>query len=148
MGPCLFIDLFSNILVPLDGSKPSEKALKSAIDIARKYQSKLLLLHVVSPIVEARWSTPAIAAAQKEREKIGRRILSSASKQAASFGIELREILVHGNPAEQILKASDTHQAALIVIGSRGLSGIKTFFIGSVSSRVCRYAKCPVLLVK
>ena len=142
--------MYNKILVPLDGSAYSEKALDHAVDLARKYSSKVVLLHVVARIIYAFAETYGDLAAVSSREMAeeGKKILAKAQEKLAAQNIPVESKLSHGNPAEEILKAYEENNIELVVIGSRGLGGIKAFFLGSVSSRVSRYAKCPVLIVK
>ena len=125
--------MYKKILVPLDGSRFSEEALRHALDIAKKSGSEIILTHVVE--------RPAL-------ESVGKKILEQGNQKVAAQGVKCEVKILHGNPAERIIKLSAEDKCDLIVIGSRGLTGIKRFFIGSVSGRVSRYAECPVLIVK
>ncbi len=120
------------------------------MDMAKKYGAQITLLHIVARIIYAFAETygDLAAVSSREMEEEGKRILSKGQEKLAAHHIQFESKLVHGNPAEEILKACDESNIELIVIGSRGLGGIKAFFLGSVSSRVSRYVKCPILIVK
>ncbi|MFQ5998178.1 MAG: universal stress protein, partial [Candidatus Bathyarchaeia archaeon] len=103
--------------------------------------------HVVARIVYAFAETYGLAAlSSKEMEEEGSKILTRAQEFVKSQQLDVSIRILHGNPAEEIIKESEN--VNLIVIGCRGLTGAKAFFLGSVSSRVSRYARCPVLIVK
>lgn len=140
--------MISSILVPLDGSTHAERALTYALDLAKKYEAKVTLVHVVARLIYAFAETYGDLAAlsSKEMEEEGHRILNRAAEVVKSQQVQASTRVLHGNPAEEIIKESEN--VDLIVIGCRGLTGVKAFLLGSVSSRVSRYARCPVLIVK
>ena len=138
--------MFSKILVPIDGSKYSDKALDYALDLAKKYSAQLILIHVVTRTIYYFTDGVPSGLAYQELEHEGEMILAKGDEIVKAKGIPSRTELLSGNPAEAVIKESEN--VDLIVIGCRGLTGIKAFFLGSVSSRVSRYARCPVLIVK
>jgi nucleotide-binding universal stress UspA family protein len=81
-------------------------------------------------------------------EEQGKKILDEARKTAQSRGVELDTVLVHGIPAEEILKKAEAEKYDMIVVGSRGRTSVKAFLLGSISDKVSHHAKCPVLIVK
>ncbi|MEM3521533.1 MAG: universal stress protein [Candidatus Bathyarchaeia archaeon] len=141
--------MFKKILVPVDGSEDSKKALKYALDIANKYNSRLTALYVVSKRVYAHiHELGVLAMLTNELELEGEKILEEAQGLAKLLGLSIETKLVHGFPAEEILNMAEKENYDLIVIGGKGLSGVKTFFLGSVSDKVTHHAKCSVLIVK
>ncbi len=81
-------------------------------------------------------------------EIIGSEAISLIEENAKAAGIEATPILLKGNPAEKILDFAENHKVDMIVIGSTGKSGTERFMLGSVSEKVVRHAKVPVLVVR
>ncbi len=156
--------IFQKILVPLDGSEHSARALETAIRIAGNFNSRLVLLTVhhvtITPVTspELTIQAPVIipdASAAKLTDKAieaahnyDKRILAEAETKVKSENIEVETELVDGSAVEEIVKKSEEGNFDLIVMGARGLSTIKKLFIGSVSDGVIKNARCPVLIVK
>ena len=136
--------MFKNILISFDGSKYAEKALLYAVNIAKKYGAKTTVVHVAINKVYPLAETAVVINTEKE----GQEILKNSETQAKALGITAEYALLTGNPADEILKYAANKNIDLIVMGSRGLSDIRAFFLGSVSKRVSQRAVCPVLIVK
>ena len=136
----------------LDGSEYSSKALNFAIDIAKKYESHLILVHVVTRQIYAinppEAGILAGTAIVRELETEGKAILERAEEIAKAQGLSAEALLRHGVPAEELLGAAADENVDLIILGSRGLSQVKAFLLGSVSDRVSHHAKCPTLIVR
>ncbi|KPV64784.1 MAG: Universal stress protein [Candidatus Bathyarchaeota archaeon BA1] len=135
---------------PVDGSEYSDRALQHAIDTATKYSSEICLIHVVSTIRDLITGpeTHTYIDVSRELEESGRRILSSTHQLVEKAGLKVTTKLEHGQPADRIVRIAKDKGFDLIVIGSRGLSAIKGFLLGSVSDKVTHHATCPVLVVK
>ena len=144
--------MFSRILVGLDGSDYSLKALNFAVDLAKKYQSQLVLIHVVMRQIYAinppEAGILAGTAIVRELEAEGKAILSRGEETVRAQGLPVEIRLRQGVPAEELLRAAAEEKADLMVLGSRGLSQVKAFLLGSVSDKVSHHAKCPVLIVR
>ena len=128
------------------------KALEFAIDIAKKYRSQLVLVHVVMRQIYAinppEAGIIAGTAIVRELEAEGRAILAKGEETVRSQGLPVEVRLRQGVPAEELLRAAVDEKADLIVLGSRGLSQVKAFLLGSVSDKVSHHAKCPTLIVR
>ena len=135
-----------NILVPLDGSKYSEKAILHACNIAKSYQSRLILAYVVEK------SIPINLLDRSEYLKIlrefGNKVLIKGEKIAIKQGIDSKIILKEGNVVKEILKIAKKEKCNLIVVGSKGLGATARLFLGSVSSKIANDSPCSVLIVK
>ena len=143
--------MYSKILVAVDGSPFSSKALEHAISLAKTYRAKLTIIYVVHMRVyiaaeEAGFVTTAPLI--HDMEEAGKSILDESAKVTFAQGIESDTMLVHGIPEEQIMKKAEAEKYDLIVIGSRGRTAAKAFLLGSVSDRVSHHARLPVLVVK
>lgn len=137
--------MFARILVPIDGSPHADKAIGYAADLSKKYGSRLILLHVIPVRV---YAFAEVGAVLSEDVEEGEEVLRRGMELARSLGAEADQRLKRGIPAEEILRAAEEEKVDLIAIGSRGLSGVKAFLLGSVSDKVSHHAKCPVLIVR
>jgi nucleotide-binding universal stress UspA family protein len=144
--------MFSKILVCLDGSEFSERAMHQAIDLIKCFNAKLLAVHVIPrqtyAFAASEAGLAAVAVISKDLRSEGEKILKHARELADQVGISINTQLVEGIPAEQILGLAEREKVDLIVLGSRGLTAVKAFFLGSISDSVSHHAKCPVLIVK
>ena len=139
--------LFEKILVPLDGSEHSIKALETAVQIAHKFNGKITLIHVYSIGGLAISPTPVRGFIEAIR-KVGASILADGEKKVKAEGVHVETLLMEGHTVEQIVKTCREGKFDLIVMGARGLSKVKEMLLGSVSDGVTRHACCPVLVVK
>lgn len=139
--------MFEKILVPLDGSEHSLKALTVAVQIAQKFNGKITLVHVYSIGGLASYPTPVQEFIEAIR-KVGAGILADGEKRVRAEGVHVETLLLEGHAVEQIVKTCREGKFDLVVMGVRGLSKIKEMLLGSVSDGVTRHAHCPVLVVK
>lgn len=145
--------MFKKILVPVDGSATSWKALETAEKLAQTFKGELLVIHVVQTYNSAELYVNGLEAGTLSAENnqittIGSRILETAKTKLEGFPGKVDFALEIGHPADRIVDVAKEKGVTDIVIGSRGLSGIAEFFLGSVSSKVSQYATVPVLIVK
>jgi nucleotide-binding universal stress UspA family protein len=145
------VELIGKILVPVDGSPHAKKALEHAITQAKMTGSSITIMYVVHTRVygaaqEAGFVT--IAPLIHDLEEYGKRVLQEAQATGQAAGVDTNTFLVHGLPADEIVKKAEIEKYDMIVIGSRGRTAAKSFLLGSVSNRVSHQAKCPVLIVK
>ena len=144
--------MFSRILVAVDGSPFSEKALKCAVDLAKRYSAKLIIGHVILrkfySVTPSEAGVLATTVFVKEMETEGQEIVKCAEEYAKSEGTDCKTICLEGIPGDELIKLAQSEHVDLIVMGSRGLSEVRAFLLGSVSDRVIHRAKCPTLIVK
>lgn len=141
---------FKKILVPIDFSEHSALALETAVTIAKAFGGKIRLLHCyqiqpggVSPYgiaLPSNYYSDIRAAAAKQLEQWQQRV--------APDGVEVEATLMAEFPSHAIALTAEEMGADLIVMGTRGLSGIKHVMLGSVAERTVRIAPCPVLTIK
>ena len=145
------------ILVCTDGSKYSQKALEEASVIVKGCNvNEVAIIHVYEkfdsfPIsVEGNIEQTEInRLMMEEYRKKGEKILSEALKFIEGKNIKARTILKKGHPADTIISVAQEEGFHMIVIGSRGLGGLKKLFLGSVSNAIIQEVKnCSVLVVK
>lgn len=144
--------MFSKVLVGIDGSPFADKALRFAVDIAKTYRSKLIIVHVVLrrfyAVAPSEAGILATTVFVKEMETEGKEIINKAEAYVKEQGVDYDCRLLQGVPAEEIVKLSQDEKADLVVLGSRGLSEVRAFLLGSVSDKVSHHTKCPTLIVK
>lgn len=144
--------MFEKILVPLDGSRHSIYALEKAIQIAKKFEGKVTLIHAYTTHLASLPKEYALAESAAPMVEVsgdaGKSILADAKAKTENEGVQVETILTVGQAVEAIIEASKNGKFDLIVIGARGLSPIKEILLGSVSHGVTSHAQCPVLVVK
>lgn len=144
--------MYKKILVPLDGSERSIKALDHAISLAEKFSAKITLVNVI-PILPPYTDTTIDRLGHVQQSiidellKSGHDLLDQYVSSFSDKNIEMDQHIIIGNPAKEILDKAKLEDYDLIVIGSRGLGEIKGYIMGSVSNRVSRHATCPVLII-
>lgn len=140
---------YHNILVPTDGSVYSEVAVSRAIEIAKTSQAKLTALYVVSHFIEVGSEfRELMAGLTKVLEEQGRRALAKAKELAEKEGVKIETVIEYGEPSEKILEVAREGKFDLIVIGSKGRTGVNKFLMGSTSQRVVRRAHCTVMVAR
>lgn len=145
--------MYKKILVPLDGSDRSNKALAHTVELASKLNAKITLMHVV-PSLPPYVNTAVDRLGQAQQSIIeelmrnGKEMLQQYASSISDKGIEVDSFTVMGQPADEIIEKAKHEDYDLIVIGSRGLGEIKGYLMGSVSNRVSRHAPCPVLIIR
>lgn len=137
--------MYKNILVAADGSDNSLRATKQAAYIASLEGDAMV--KIVSVIAIDVYSDmvydPIEAHGEAQRE-----IIKDAARVLADAGVDYEIVLLHGRPADEIVRYAAESEADLLVMGSRGLGALREFALGSVSHKVLTHAKCPVLVVK
>jgi nucleotide-binding universal stress UspA family protein len=139
------------ILVPIDFSPLSEKALQYALRFAEGFRAELELLHVIEPDVTPAFDGFMIAppmGPNGNRTESGNRLKSLASSMAIRTTKYVRSTVRTGLAAYEIVEAAKEFDVDLIVIATHGYTGWKHFVIGSTAERVVRAAPCPVLVVR
>jgi nucleotide-binding universal stress UspA family protein len=155
--------LFKKILVPLDGSEHSLRALDVAIQIAKKFGAKITLIHVYSVTVRpammpeptplSAFGIPVMTPAEvssiiEATRKAGNKILEEGEAKVKAEGVEVETRLEEGHAVQEIVRVSKEGGYDLIVMGARGISKLREILLGSVSDAVTHHATCPVLVVK
>lgn len=129
------------LLVPLDFSGKSRQALRYAVPLAQKFTAKIHLVHVLRPAGKA---APA-ALAQLKHEAIKR-----LGEMSALLPPRLRagNAVLVGKPAEEILALAARNNIDLIVLTTKGITGLKRVLVGSTAEHIMRHAPCPVMSVR
>jgi nucleotide-binding universal stress UspA family protein len=139
--------MFSSIVIGIDGSENSLKALKYARQTAEKFQAKLIIVHAyprTSDLHDFEGYEKLVA----RRKSDGRKIIDQAQALLADAALEIEEELLEDPADEAILAVAGTWRADLIVVGTRGMGAVKSVFFGSIATKVIHKAECPVLIVR
>jgi len=143
--------MIKRILVPVDFSKSSLKALDYALALAKTFKAEVVVLYVVEPVY---YSAPDLTGGAEtmvtlmdEQRRIGRQQLLRLEQRYAKAGARLRGVLQTGTAYRAIADAAQALKADLIVMGTHGRTGVSHLLVGSVAERVVRTAPCPVLTV-
>ncbi|MEH2236695.1 universal stress protein [Nostoc sp.] len=139
--------MLKNILVALDGSEIAERVIQTLDDLALSKDAKVILCHVF-PTPESEMELPADRPQPESPTfsyfQIEKQLQCYQEKLSVTSELEL----VTGDPADEIIRLANIYKTDLIIIGSRGLMGMKRIVQGSVSSQVVEEANCSVLVVK
>jgi nucleotide-binding universal stress UspA family protein len=142
--------MLSKILVPVDGSENSFRALEQAIFLATKIQeAQITVLYVIEdPPSLYIYSPKIIEKLHADYKSEYTKILERCKVMANKSGINIHTVLVEGDPASKIIGYGDMEKFDIIIMGSRGMGKFKEVIIGSVSNKVLHHAKCSVMLVR
>lgn len=148
--------LYSNILVPYDGSTYSQKALKMAVNMARAFESSLHLINVIDVSAVSPPGQIRSKDTRKTLDQIKNTVKTSVEsylqkiqKEYEDSGVIVKGFVLEGDVTGKLLKFIQDHNIDLVIIGSRGLSGVsKMMALGSVSRKISELAKCPVIIVR
>lgn len=145
--------MFKKLLVPVDGSDQSLQAAKVAANIADKHEGHINLLYVIRPYAFEYSSVdtginPSVPELPGGTSSVGKQILEKIKQEIQTSGTDISIELSQGNPSKVICEKAQEGSYDLIVMGSRGLSGLRSNLLGSVSYKVSQEAPCPVLLAR
>ena len=139
--------MFKQVVVAIDGSEHSFRALEYAKHVAEYEGASLWLVHAFPHTSDLR-GHDSYDRLISERTKTGQVVLDEAREKLGDTTLEVHEELLEGPAAEGILKVAEARNADLIVMGTRGLGTLRGLLLGSVSSRVVHHAHCPVMLTR
>lgn len=131
------------ILVPVDFSTCSNKALQYALPFARQFKADVVLLHVVVPHP----AVPELGPVDMEAMSDGRAELDTLTEKVRARN-RCTALLRVGDPAREIVEAARESGADLIILSTHGRTGLAHVLLGSTAERVVRHARCPVLVVR
>jgi nucleotide-binding universal stress UspA family protein len=149
-------ELFKHILVPVDGSHSCLHAKMLAISMAKKFNSKVTLVHVVShefmhPELKAQYRLPnsIIHRIDDAYIQTGKKIIRMAEELFEEAGVPVESnLVIHEDPAEFLLELVKGKDFSLVIIGNRAETQSERYSLGSVTEKIARHAECPVLIVK
>ncbi len=135
--------MYKKILIPIDGSEKALQAARHGANLASKIGARVTLFNVI-PVMPVDVRSMVLNKINAQ----GRETLERVASELTSYSVQLKTDMVMGHPAEAICKKAKTERYDLIIMGSRGLSGVKGYLMGSVSIAVTTHASCPVLIVR
>ena len=147
----------NRVLLATDGSKYSDSVTQFLIDLPLPQHCQVTVVTALQSYAAALVSMPTLdlqtnqqllADLREAEEKEARKITAKSEGRLKDKGYKTASAVIRGGPGESILKAARRHDADIIALGSRGLTGMEAFLLGSVSERVARYATCSVLVVR
>jgi nucleotide-binding universal stress UspA family protein len=148
--------MYKHILLPVDGSELSLKAVDAGFAFAKSIGAKVTLFHVVphfSMRVPPAYMSDFVRKLEKEREeeyrKAGEKMLEDLRSRAVAQGIECEGVAVVGDsPYEEIIENAEKRGCDLIVMASHGRRGLDAVLLGSETVKVLTHSKIPVLVVR
>lgn len=148
-APAYAVPGAGSILVPIDFSEHSQRALTYAGALARNSKAAVILLHVVEPVAMPDFEFHPL---MRERDDLAKSANKRLGLLAGKVGLGgphvFKTVVRHGTPFYEITDAARTLKVDLIVIATHGYTGIKHVVLGSTAERVVRHATCPVLVVR
>ncbi|MCP4432997.1 MAG: universal stress protein [Gammaproteobacteria bacterium] len=146
--------MIEKILVPVDGSKQSAKALEFACNLADKYNANIVIQHTVETTLHEHAMFMGSAGFafeldEVEVEKAGKQVIEAALKIVDQHDhVTVETVIDHGSPAHNIIQCAQGNKVDMIVMGSRGLSDLGGLLLGSVSHKVSHIADCTCVTVR
>jgi len=141
--------MYKRVLLPLDGSPLAEQALPHAAAIAEHFQSKLILLKVLVPLARNLNTPPgAVKIAEVATKKLANEYLDQVAAKIQDKGFPITTVTVSGRSHEKIVHFAELEQVDIVVMCTRGQSGISRWLMGSVADQVARSVNVPVLLIR
>jgi nucleotide-binding universal stress UspA family protein len=145
--------MFTRIVVGTDGSDTANKAVGQAVQLATSIGASLDIVSAYEPVSGARLREERQAVPDDVQWAINPRedvdaTLEGAAERAREAGVTVEVHARQGDPADAILDVAEEHDADLIVVGNKGMTGAKRFLLGSVPNKVSHHAPCSVLIVR
>jgi universal stress protein A len=139
-----------SILVPIDFSDCSRKALQYAVPLARQFGSRLMLVHVmpVHYFVGSEFGPVDVPVPEVELRENSERALERLSREEIGAAVPVATRVCRGQPVQEIVAVAREERVDLILLSTHGHTGLKHVLLGSVTENVVRYAPCPVLVVR
>lgn len=134
------------VVVGIDGSENGARALRWAAELAAQAGGRLVVVHVFEPLAHLGEVEPPIDFAEME-EAAKRRLGEDWCAPCVSLGVPYTTRVVEGDPADALIAAATEEQADLIVVGSRGLSGVRSLLAGSTSTKLLHRSDRPVVVI-
>ena len=138
--------MFESIVVPLDGSTYSERALAAAMELARLCGARVTLATVVLAYRDAH--VPSVPRLEEQTQRRAEQYLDRFLAESRAAGFEVAGEVGHGDPADEILRIAGERDAGLIVMSTHGIGSSGRHALGSVALKVLQRSPCPVLMVR
>jgi nucleotide-binding universal stress UspA family protein len=144
---------FQSIVVGTDGSDTARKAVEQAADLAKQTGGELHIVMAASQVPESRLRSERAGVPDDVAHTVNPNEDTEAELKEAASAYEGGDIKVHthaksGDPADAIIDVAESNNADLIVVGNKGMTGAKRFFLGAVPNKISHHAPCSVLIVR
>jgi nucleotide-binding universal stress UspA family protein len=142
--------VYEVIVVGTDGSERADIAVQEALDLAKLSGARVHGVHVLRPMLTAttaQLDAAAVAITNEDRKEEGQRIRTEFLAEAARQGVPAELDTLDGEPADALIKVAEAVRADLLVVGNRGMSGVRRFVLGSVPNKVSHHSPCSLLIV-
>lgn len=150
--------MYKSIVVGTDFSDTAAEAVRHAAELAKAFDAKLHIVTAFRPAMTASIAASSLEAMaaggtefiQEADSAIADEVeskLGDLAKRLSSDGLQVDTAGVAGDPADALLDVAETKKADLVVVGNRGMSGVKRFVLGSVSNKISHHSPCSVLIV-
>jgi nucleotide-binding universal stress UspA family protein len=137
------------ILVAVDGSEPSLKGVRMAVDVAKGLGATLTLVYVLKPVLLPPEVYPeAVQKVEEGNRRVAEEALAAAAKLVRELGGTCDTTMLHGGPAEAIADLAEDERVWGVVIGARGHNPLARVMLGSVADRLVHVCTKPVLVVR
>jgi nucleotide-binding universal stress UspA family protein len=143
-------DMYKAIVVGTDGSERAGRAVAQAMALAKMFDATLHVVHamrLVSLGAATYADAGAVAMANESARGDGEKICSHVLAEAERQGVRAEAHNVEGDPADMLIQMAEDVRADLVVIGNRGMTGVKRFVLGSVPNKVSHHCPCSLLIV-
>jgi nucleotide-binding universal stress UspA family protein len=140
--------VYRKVLVTIDASKCAQRAFERALEIVKAGNGTLTIVHVLELSLTVGFGKRLSAEVETFFGKDAKMYLAEHMEKAATKDVKANTILAKGHPAKAILDAAKSNEVDIIVMGSRGLGGMKGLTLGSISHAVVQHSKVPVLVVR
>ena len=143
--------MYKRILVAVDGSEPSLKALKHAVELAKKHKSEIRVISVIEEL-KLPFGAEYLLWANESHQELIRNSIESLNEELSNIrekelGIIIDAEIIEGNPADEIISFSETENVDLIVMGKKGTGVLEGLVMGSVTQKVINQSRITVIVV-
>ena len=147
--------MYTTIVVGTDGSDSAAIAVREAVDLARAAGATLHIAHAFQPMSTATYAMSAgtggpavdVNSLNETIERNASGVCEHAGAMATDAGVTVETHLEPGDPSDALVTVAERVHADLLVVGNRGMTGIKRFVLGSVPNKLAHHAPCSVLIV-
>ena len=133
------MDLFERIMIPTDGSKFADRSEDVAMEIAKKFNSTVIAVHIIDEKLIYPFEV---------LEDEGKSILKKVKDKAEKEDLAIEDVLIVGSPIHDMAKIVKKTKSDLVVIGTHGKTGLEKLILGSVAENALKTVQVPLLLVK
>ncbi len=139
-----------NILLAVDGSAASDRATKHVVQLSKQFAKppKLTLVNVSLPLLKAASNKLGRKATAEYYDSNSEYAAHKARRMLQRAKLEFTGVFLVGEPADEIARHADKHEADLIVMGSRGQTALKSLLLGSVATKVLAQSKVPLTVIR